>query len=195
MSDEIKNEVLKLKETPVPDPVREFLSGAGKHEDFHKQVLENTPQSREHSVEFVPEYIEQNAEAKAIWYKITSELKDMKLLHTADLNALIRYCYASIEWRIANDFIMEKGTKYPVYDTREVKEFDSQSGKYVTKVKNILRAWKMYPEVGQASRLRMELLKIEQEFGMTPIARARIGLALTNIRNGQSDGSDPFNYN
>lgn len=101
-----------------------------------------------------------NNEAKAAWRQVVPILEGMGVLTKADGNALARYCRLWARWRKAEDFIDEHGLVYPLKD-------DAGNVKCV----------QQWPQVSVAHRLALQLTRLEQEFGLTPSARARLQLA------------------
>jgi len=81
----------------------------------------------------------------------------MGVLTRIDGNALSRYCRLWARWRKAEAFIDQRGDMYPLKD---------ESGK--------VRCFQQWPQVAIAGKLALQLTRLEQEFGMTPSARARI---------------------
>jgi len=99
-------------------------------------------------------------DAKAAWKYIVPILEGMGVLTRADVNALSRYCRLWSRWRKAELFIDEHGEVYPLKDD-------------VGHVKCV----QQWPQVSIANKLAQQLTRLEQEFGLTPSARARLQLA------------------
>jgi P27 family predicted phage terminase small subunit len=97
--------------------------------------------------------------ALAAWWHVVGELKAMGLLARSDRHALIRYCEMWSQWQIASGFVREKGQVYPIRNK------DGQ-----------VTCMAQFPQVSIARTLAAELRRLEQEFGLTPSARARIVL-------------------
>ena len=97
------------------------------------------------------------AEARGFWIALVPELERLGLLTKIDLAALSRYCTAWAQWREAEKFIAENGFVYTIKD-------DKGKAKCVVQ----------WPQVGIANRLSAQLLRLEQEFGLTPSARTRV---------------------
>lgn len=146
----------------------------------------------------VPEDLEGYAEETKIWHTLTQRVASIGLLNEADIYGMIRYCFAYAEWLKAARFIRDKGSVFPLYETRKEQEWDENTGKYVVTRKNVVKNWKEYPQVKIASRLRGELLTLEKEFGLTPTKRLGLQIGAVNASkrkdggNGQS--TDPFKY-
>ena len=99
-------------------------------------------------------------DAKHVWRQVVPLLEEMGVLSKINSNTLARYCSIWVRWKKADAFLREHGEVYPVKDDEgQVKSFTE------------------WPQVGIASRLGTELLKIEQNFGMTPSSRAGIQVA------------------
>lgn len=96
-------------------------------------------------------------EAGKVWARVYPLLTNMGVARRVDENALARYCDTFARWRECCEFIDKHGMVIPVKDA---------DGK--------LRDMKEFPQVGRASRLADQLLKLEQQFGMTPSARASL---------------------
>ena len=95
--------------------------------------------------------------AKAAWRQIVPQLERMGVLTRIDANALSRYCVLWGRWRKAEEFLQERGECYLAKDA---------AGQVI--------GLKPYPQARMASQLAEQLLRLEQQFGMTPSARARI---------------------
>lgn len=101
-----------------------------------------------------------DADAQATWDRLVPILEAMGVLTRIDANALSRYCRLWSRWRRAEAFIDQHGEMYPLKD---------EGGK--------VRYFQQWPQVAVASKLAQQLTRLEQEFGMTPSARARIHVA------------------
>ena len=95
--------------------------------------------------------------AKAAWKKVVPQLSQMGVLTRIDGEALARYCTMLARYWDAEDFIKEHGTVLPIRD-------ENGNLKYLQQI----------PQVGMANKLAVMLLRIEQEFGMTPSSRSSI---------------------
>ncbi len=98
-------------------------------------------------------------DAKAVWGRLVPQLESMGVLTRIDANALARYCRLWTRWRKTEAFIDQRGEMYPLKD---------ESGK--------VKYFQQWPQVAIANKLAQQLTRLEQEFGMTPSARARIQL-------------------
>ena len=106
--------------------------------------------------------------AKAAWRHLVPMLDRMGVLTKVDRNALARYCVLWSRWRKAEEFIRDRGDSYLVKD---------EAGG--------LKAIKPYPQVRMANQLAEQLLRLEQQFGMTPSARTRIEVPHQDAQDGQ----------
>ena len=94
-----------------------------------------------------------SAAAKGVWRQVVPELCGMKVLSRTDRNALARYCETFVNWKVAQRIISEKGQVY-----------------------NADGRLKSFPFVAHIGQWHQMLLRLEQEFGLTPSARARINV-------------------
>jgi len=102
-----------------------------------------------------------DAVAKEAWNQLIPMLSAMGVLTRIDGNALVRYCRTWSRWRKAEAFIEQRGEVYPIKD---------EQGQ--------IRCVQQWPQVAIAHKLALTLLRMEQEFGMTPAARTRIQVPL-----------------
>src|SRR6266404_4941253 len=101
-----------------------------------------------------------DTDAKAMWDQLLPHLENMGVLSPIDGNALARYCRLWSRWRKAEAFIDQRGEIYPLKD---------EGGQ--------VKCFQQWPQVAIASKLALQLTRLEQEFGMTPSARSRIQVA------------------
>jgi len=115
-----------------------------------------------------PEFL--SPAAQSIWTELVPKLETLGLFTVLDRNAVGRYCELSARWLIASKRIAETGkTHVPVF--HEQTDEDRAAGtpprlKYIQEL----------PESLEMRRLPGELLRLEQQFGMTPAARASISI-------------------
>lgn len=105
-----------------------------------------------------------DARAKKMWNALVKLLDEMKVLTIADGHALARYCQTWVQWRKYDEFVMAHGAVYTVKD---------QNGN--------IKMVRTFPQALLAERLNLQLLRYEQEFGLTPAARTRIYADLENM--------------
>jgi P27 family predicted phage terminase small subunit len=103
-------------------------------------------------------------DAEAAWDEIVPILQGSGVATSFDSVALARYCTLLVRWIECEAFIREHGATY--YDENKMLE---------------------YPHVSRASRLADQLLKLEQQFGMT--ASARVNL-VPRKKESAKDGND-----
>ena len=94
---------------------------------------------------------------KAIWREIVSDLAEMKVGKQPDRRTIERYCVEFCLWWKAAEFVKQYGVSYPLKDDKG-------------KVKCFIQ----WPQVAEMHKRGATLLKIEQEFGLTPASRARL---------------------
>ena len=81
----------------------------------------------------------------------------MGILTDTDAAAIVRYCTLSAEWKRCTEHIAKYGFTYPIKDKEGNVTYFQQ-----------------FPEVGIRNKLTSDLLRIEQQFGLTPAARTSI---------------------
>lgn len=91
-----------------------------------------------------------------MWITLSEQLDDMRVMTIADANALHRYCVIWARWaRLTDKLALE-----------EADEFYESTGDKGQKV------IKEHPQVKICAKYADQLLRLEQEFGLTPSARA-----------------------
>lgn len=108
-----------------------------------------------------PEHL--NDVAKAKWHELTEVLDAMKLLQTADVTALELCCVAYARYREAADYVAKTGSVM-----KSPKGYLYQS-----------------PFVNIMNQSHEQCVKLLGEFGLTPVARARLAVS-------SSDRPDAF---
>lgn len=96
-------------------------------------------------------------EAKAAWKQLVPELDALGVLTKIDGNALARYCAMWVRWKRAADHLEKYGESYPLKDNE---------GK--------VKCFMPFPQAAVVNKLSIMLLRIEQEFGLTPASRSRL---------------------
>ena len=94
--------------------------------------------------------------ARKCWAETVPRLAAMHVLTKDDRNTLIRYCQTWSRYSRAIDYLTEHG---------EICTKIDKEGNTV---------YTAHPQVGIAQKDSLALLRIEQEFGMTPSARTRV---------------------
>jgi len=112
-------------------------------------------------------------EGEQVWTKLVGHLDFMGLLSLVDDQALSRYCKLWQYWRKACNFIDEHG------DTFE--KFDDHG--------NVIGV-EEYPQMKRLINLADKLLRIEQQFGMTPSARASLAVDAATARQRAKDAGN-----
>lgn len=115
--------------------------------------------------------------ARAEWKRLCPQLQAMGVLCKIDRNALMRYCHMSACWRAAEEWLAEHGETYPV--KKVVRGKDGRD-----KVVGI--GMRAYPQVKIAHDLADQLLRLEQQFGLTPSARTRIAVDKHEVKDGKA---------
>lgn len=94
--------------------------------------------------------------AAEVWRKLVPQFASLGILTLVDENALARYCSLWVQWRELLDFIEEHGMTY-----------DSETTGGAAKVVQ-------HPNVALSLTISAQLLRLEQDFGMTPSSRASL---------------------
>jgi P27 family predicted phage terminase small subunit len=102
-------------------------------------------------------------EAKRAWRELVPELEFMGVLARIDRYALTRYCQLWARWVKAEQFIQKYGETYPLKD---------ENGK--------VKCFMPWPQAAVIATLSQQMMRLEQEFGLTPSARTRLRVAHTN---------------
>ena len=107
-----------------------------------------------------------------IWNQVCPILEAMRVLTVADCNMLEQYCALFVRWRVAKDFLMEHGEFFVVYQRR-------RNGTCILddKGKKMIQSMPPFPQVAIEKNTGIQLLKIAQEFGLTPSARASLSIS------------------
>lgn len=100
--------------------------------------------------------------AQECWRHTTRLLDAMGLATKAEAAILARYCTIYARWRRVQEFLQKNGEVYTIRD-------DAGQPKYV----------QQWPQVNIAAKLADQMLRVEQELGLTPSARTRITVAPT----------------
>lgn len=96
-------------------------------------------------------------EGAKLWKQVTAQLAQMGTLAKSDAQAIARYCDQVVRWVAAAEFLKKYGETYPLKDDK---------GK--------VRCFQQFPQVGIVNKLSVSILRLEQEFGLTPSSRARL---------------------
>ena len=113
-----------------------------------------------------------SADVVEAWEQVCPLLESIGVLTALDGNALVRYCTIYARWWKSNQFLQTHGETYPVYAmTRDGVIVPDADGRPV--IKHTAK----WPEVLICRDLANQLLRLEQEFGLTPSARAGLSVA------------------
>jgi len=110
------------------------------------------------------------ADARTAWRELVPRLMALKVLTAIDRNPLARYCTLWARWRKLSLILQQQP---------EVYELTNDKGQ--------VRCWQQRPEVSIVNQLSQLLLRLEQEFGLTPAARPRI-----QVEGGKDQKQDPL---
>lgn len=119
-------------------------------------------------------------DARAVWHLLIPQLAAVGLVTKLDRNALTMYCRLFSRWVQAEKFLQERGTSHPL--RRVTKDGDG-------KERVIVVGFQIFPQVREADSLASQLLRLEQNFGLTPSARASLQ---TSVEKKQDDGKARF---
>jgi len=98
--------------------------------------------------------------AEDIWQRLVDDLDQIGTLAQTDGRSIGRYCVVLREWLKSKAFIEERGDTYPIKDSE---------GKIVK--------FGTFPQALNFKHLLTQLLRLEQEFGLTPSSRAGLSVA------------------
>lgn len=115
---------------------------------------------------------------RACWQWLTTQLDAMSLLSTAEDRDIRRYCDAQTHYDQINVSIEKNGVMVALYNER---------GQLVQMTKN--------PMLLERARLSAELLRLGQQFGLTPSARAGLGATMrTPVKPGEERKHGTVHY-
>lgn len=110
------------------------------------------------------------AGGKAIWHELAPRLEELGLFTVLDGNAFRRYCELTARWGAAAKKLQETGqTHVPIFHEQTPEQ--RAAGE-----RPKLKYLQELPESIEFRRLPGELLRLEQQFGMTPASRAAISV-------------------
>jgi P27 family predicted phage terminase small subunit len=95
--------------------------------------------------------------ATARWRQLLPMLQAVKVMTTADVEALARYCDTYEWWLATRQKLKQEGDTYPILN-------DKGEVKYIAQ----------RPEVSIAHKLAVQLRQLEQDFGLNPSARTSL---------------------
>ena len=111
--------------------------------------------------------------ALAAWNALLPMLMNMGIIGRVDTNAIARYCELLARYRECQDFIARYGQTL------------------ATKTETGIEV-REYPQVGRASKLADQLLRLEQNFGMTPSARSSLAIDVKAKQARNADGIESY---
>jgi len=114
-----------------------------------------------------------SAVERRVFNTVCGLVESMGLQAATDGNALARYSKNLVRYNSACEFIEKHGESYPVYDRH----------KDGTKT---IRIMKRFPESSLRNELETTLLRLEQQFGLTPAARASLETDKPKEQDGQA---------
>jgi len=97
--------------------------------------------------------------ATKVWPKVIAQLDDMGVLTKADGSAIARYCKLLVRWVDNTAFLEKYGETYPIKD---------KDGS--------IKCMMPFPQVAIVNQLSNQILRLEQEFGLTPSSRASLNV-------------------
>lgn len=135
------------RSTPTP-----LLKLVGSREPLRNRRDEPQPQEGRPSK---PQWLK--GDAAKVWPKVIAQLDAMGVLTKADGHAIARYCKLLVRWVDNNAFIEKYGETHPLKD--------KEGG---------VKCMIPWPQVSILNQLSNQILRLEQEFGLTPSSRASL---------------------
>jgi P27 family predicted phage terminase small subunit len=141
------------KRGPPPEPsILRYIRGNPSHSSLNSG--EPTPDLVASDIQ-PPEWLDGVALKK--WHTVVPILSDMRVMTVADVETIARYCALWEQWKKNYDAV-KAGL--------DVLRFKDQNGD----IKHI----QVSPYASQMTKLAKDLLRIEQEFGLTPSSRSQV---------------------
>lgn len=129
---------------PTPTAVKELEGNPGKRP---LNAKEPKPAKKAPSC---PKWLE--PEAKKEWRRLSKQLEQLGVLTELDMASFAAYCQAYARYKEAEEFITQHGSI----------------------VKTPSGYWQQVPQVAQAQTYSKIMLRLAEQFGLTPSARSRI---------------------
>ena len=129
---------------PTPTAIKELEGNPGKRP---LNAKEPKPVKKAPSC---PKWLEQ--EAKKEWRRLSKQLEQLGVLTELDMASFAAYCQAYARYKEAEEFITQHGSI----------------------VKTPSGYWQQVPQVAQAQTYSKIMLRLAEQFGLTPSARSRI---------------------
>lgn len=114
--------------------------------------------------------VELEGDAKRIWDMMVPILSKIGLLTVCDLRVFARYCDLCVRWWETKQFLDANGETYAIYEP--LKKYNKTAKKWESD--EMQAKWANYPQVKNYLSYAKELIRIEQEMGLTPASRSRI---------------------
>ena len=105
-----------------------------------------------------PEWL--SDEARKVWKRLVPQLRAMKVLTLIDADALAGYCHTYTRWRDVEEFLTKHGLVYPIRGDN-----------------GAVKCFQQFPQVAIARHLLLAMRAFQNDFGLSPAARARILIA------------------
>jgi P27 family predicted phage terminase small subunit len=122
---------------------------------------------------------ERDTQGRKIWRGLTRDLAAIGILASLDQHALTRYIQVYQRWCILQQDIETHGETMPVMKQRWIDAHYDDEGHLVPGQHEPYQAGTaLRPQVQVWLALSDRLLRMEQQFGMTPSGRAAIGIML-----------------
>jgi len=139
----------------------------------HLRILQGNPQHRRlprneaqpdisDELPAAPSFL--HAYAVEEWDRVASELHHLRVLTRVDRGIFAAYCQSYARWRLAEEALARMTVNDGVMNGFIIRRRNGEAGPN--------------PLVGAARRAAHEMLRFAGEFGMTPVARARIAMGL-----------------
>ena len=129
---------------PTPTAIKELEGNPGKRP---LNAKEPKPVKKARSC---PKWLE--PEAKKEWRRLSKQLEQLGVLTELDMASFAAYCQAYARYKEAEEFITQHGSI----------------------VKTPSGYWQQVPQVAQAQTYSKIMLRLAEQFGLTPSARSRI---------------------
>lgn len=158
------------KRGPPPEPsILKYIRGNPSKEPLN----ENEPTPELASSNTPPPATLGEAE-QLVWHEMVRRLTAMRVLSDADLPLLERYCIERVRYLICYEKVKQHGEEYTHYEPDPMNPGEVR-----------IKYTQVAPWATQMHRHHSAMLKIEQEFGMTPSSRSQV------VANGTRD-ADPI---
>lgn len=99
------------------------------------------------------------------WAEVTPVLSRMRVLTEADVETIARYCALWEQWKKNYDFVRRNGDVLTIFETDPTDP---------AKKRQRVKYMQVTPYASQMTKLAVLLLRIEQEFGLTPSSRSQV---------------------